>query len=76
MKLKLIPVIWVGSSLKDMKEMPEEVKKEFGHALREIQKGRDLENIKPLKHLGVTGILEIVVRVCLRIQFLSISGFF
>ncbi len=55
------PILWVGSSLKDLKEMPEEVKKEFGHSLREIQKGRDPGNAKQLKHLGETGILEIVV---------------
>ncbi|MDE3055648.1 MAG: type II toxin-antitoxin system RelE/ParE family toxin [Verrucomicrobiota bacterium] len=58
---KLKPVIWIGSSLKDMREMPEEVKKEFGHALREIQKGLTPENTKPLKHMGVAGISEIVV---------------
>lgn len=41
--------------------MPEDVKKEFGHSLREIQKGRDPGNIKLLKHLKATGIYEIVV---------------
>ncbi len=53
------PILWIASSLKDMKDMPEEVKKEFGHSLREIQKRRDPGNIKPLKHLEETGILEI-----------------
>lgn len=55
------PILWIGSSLKDLKEMPETVIKEFGHSLRDIQKGRDPGNIKPLRHLGETGILEIVV---------------
>lgn len=55
------PILWIASSLKDMKAMSEEVKKEFGHSLREIQKGRDPGNIKPLKHLGEAGILEIIV---------------
>jgi len=53
--------MWIASSLKDLKALPEAVKKEFGHALREIQKGKDPGNIKALKHLGVTGILEIVI---------------
>lgn len=57
----LTPLLWIGSSLRDLKEMPEEVKKEFGHSLREIQKGRNPGNIKPLKHLGQPGISEIVV---------------
>src|SRR3990167_4624778 len=55
------PVLWIASSLRDMKCMPEGVQKEFGHSLRDIQKGRDPGNIKPLKHLGESGILEIVV---------------
>ena len=55
------PVIWVGSSLKDLKDMPQDVQAEFGHSLREIQKGKDPGNTKPLKHLGVSGVSEIVV---------------
>src|SRR5579863_931255 len=55
------PILWIGSSLKNLREMPEEVKKEFGHSLREIQKGRDPGNIKPLRHLGVSGVSEIIV---------------
>jgi phage-related protein len=55
------PLLWIGPSLKNLRDMPEDVKKEFGHSLREIQKGRDPGNIKPLKHLGETGILEIIV---------------
>lgn len=54
------PILWIGSSLKDLKEMPEEVKKEFGHSLREIQKGRDPGNIKPLRHIAA-GVSEIIV---------------
>ncbi len=55
------PLLWIGSSLNDLREMPEEVKKEFGHSLREIQKGRDPGNITHLRHLGVSGISEISV---------------
>lgn len=57
----LRPVLWIGSSLKDVKSMPEKVKKEIGHSLREIQKNRDPGNTKPLKHLSEPGISEIVV---------------
>ncbi len=55
------PVLWIGSSRKDLKDLPEEVQSEFGHSLREIQKGKDPGNAKPLKHLGVSGVSEIVV---------------
>jgi phage-related protein len=59
--LQLRPILWIGSSLKDLKNMPEDVKKEFGHSLREIQKGRDPGNTKSLRHLGEPGVSEIVV---------------
>jgi phage-related protein len=54
-------VLWIGSSKKDLRDMPEEVRSEFGHSLREIQKGKDPGNTKPLRHLGVSGVSEIVV---------------
>ncbi len=57
----LKPVLWIGSSRKDLKDMPEEVQSEFGHSLREIQKGKDPGNTKPLRHLGESSISEIVV---------------
>ena len=41
--------------------MPDNVKREFGHSLRDIQKGRDPGNTKLLKHLGEPGVSEIVV---------------
>jgi phage-related protein len=54
------PVLWVGATKKALKEMPIDVQKEFGHSLREIQKGKDPGNTKPLKHLQEP-IREIVV---------------
>lgn len=54
------PILWIGSSKKDLKEMPVEVQKEIGHSLREIQKGKDPGNTKPLRHLHEP-ISEIVV---------------
>jgi phage-related protein len=33
------PVVWVGSSLKDLKGFPAEVQDEVGHALQEAQCG-------------------------------------
>ncbi len=54
------PLLWIGSSKKDLKEMPVGVRKEIGHSLRELQKGRDPGNTKPLKHLHEP-ISEVVV---------------
>lgn len=47
----LKPILWISSSKKDLKEMPIEVQKEIGHSLREIQKGKDPGNVKPLRLL-------------------------
>lgn len=55
------PLRWVGSSRKDMRAMPEEVQSEFGHSLREVQKGKDPGNTRPLKHLNESGISEVRV---------------
>lgn len=60
LSLKLKPLLWAGSSLKDLREMPDDVKADVGHSLREVQKAKDPGNIKLLKHLGESGIWEIV----------------
>ena len=57
---KLKPLLWIGSSLKDLKEMPDSVISDIGHSLREVQKGKDPGNAKMLSHLGSSGIWEIV----------------
>ena len=59
-RVPMKPILWVGSSKKDLKELPPDVQREFGHSLREIQKERDPGNTKPLKHLHEP-IREIVV---------------
>jgi phage-related protein len=40
--------------------MPDEVKSDIGHSLRELQKGKDPGNSKMLTHLGESGIWEII----------------
>ncbi len=56
----LKPILWIGSSKKNLKDMPIGVQKEIGHSLRELQKGKDPGNTKPLRHLHEP-IREIVV---------------
>ncbi|MCI5065505.1 type II toxin-antitoxin system RelE/ParE family toxin [bacterium] len=56
------PVLFIGSSKRDLKEFPLEVKREVGHALQWVQRGHKPPSAKPLK--GATfkgsGVLEIV----------------
>lgn len=56
----LKPVVWVGSSLKDLRAFPAEVKDAMGFALYVAQRGGKAENAKPLTGYGGAGVLEIV----------------
>jgi phage-related protein len=53
-------LVWVGSSLKDLREFPEAVKDEMGFALYETQCGLKPLDAKPLKGFGGAKVLEIV----------------
>ena len=58
-----VPVVWVGSSLEDLKEFPEEVRGEMGHALFMAQTGGKHPDAKPLTGdpaFRGAGVLEIV----------------
>lgn len=54
------PLVWIGSSLKDLREFPDEVKDEMGFALFEAQCGLKPVAAKPLKGFGGAGVLEVV----------------
>lgn len=51
-------IVWVGSSLEDLRKFPEAVKDEIGYALHRAQEGKKHNKAKPLK--GFRGVLEIV----------------
>lgn len=59
-KPKTKPVVWVGSSLKDMQAMPEDVKDTFGFALHIAQSGGKHPDVKPMKGFSGAGVLEVV----------------
>jgi phage-related protein len=54
------PLIWVGSSKKDLMGLPLEVIKLFGHALDFAQRYGQHDSVKVLKGFGGTGVLEVV----------------
>ena len=49
---------WMGSSLEDLSAFPVEVKRAFGFALREVQKGITPGMARPLKRFG-SGVFEL-----------------
>jgi phage-related protein len=55
------PVVWVGSSRRDLRGFPREVRRELGQALYTAQQGDTDPSAKPLKGFGGGSVLEIVV---------------
>ena len=51
-------IVWISSSLKDLKGFPTEVQREMGFALYRAQLGKKSDKAKPLK--GLDGVMEIV----------------
>ncbi len=54
------PVVWVGSSRRDLKAFPEEVQANIGYALYAAQCGEEYRSVKALKGFGGRSVLEIV----------------
>ena len=56
--LKLVE--WIGSSLNDLKEFPDEVQEVVGYALYIAQCGDNRPSAKPLKGFKGSGVVEVV----------------
>ena len=56
------PAIWIGSSLRDLRAMPEQVRRDIGQALYTAQQGASDPAAKPLKGFGGARVMEIVER--------------
>ncbi|HXM60812.1 MAG TPA: type II toxin-antitoxin system RelE/ParE family toxin [Terriglobales bacterium] len=56
----LKPVIWVGSSRKDLREFPELVQDRMGYAPYVAQRGGKHRDAKALSGFGGAGVVEIV----------------
>lgn len=54
------PLFWVGSTLRDLKSFPAEVRQEVGFAQFQAQLGRKHQDAKILKGFGGAGVLEVV----------------
>jgi phage-related protein len=56
----LKPVIWVGSSLKDLRAFPEPVQDHMGYALYVAQRGGRHRDTKTLSGFGGAGVVEVM----------------
>jgi phage-related protein len=59
---KVKPVIWIGSSRRDLRSMPPEVRRNIGQALYTAQQGMTDPAAKPLKGFVGARVMEIVER--------------
>jgi phage-related protein len=57
---KIKTVVWIASTLKDLKTFPDDVKDVIGYALYQAQIGRKAPSAKPLSGFGGAGVLAIV----------------
>lgn len=53
-------ITYLGSTEKDSKKLPEEVKELFSYALIVARAGGEYEDAKPLKGFGGRGVMEVV----------------
>jgi phage-related protein len=56
----LKPVIWVGSSRRDLRAFPEPVRDHMGYALYVAQRGGKHRDAKTLSGFGGAGVMEVV----------------
>jgi len=54
------PLLWIGSSKKDLQAFPEDVQDVVGYALHLAQEGGKHPSAKPFTEFGGAGVLEIV----------------
>jgi phage-related protein len=56
------PVVWIGSSRRDLRGMPPQVRRDIGQALYIAQQGLTDPAAKPMKGFGGARVMEIVER--------------
>ena len=59
-KKTLKPLLWIGSSKKDLLTMPPEIRTDFGHGLYEAQCGDHPDIGKTLSGFGGANIIELI----------------
>ena len=57
------PLVWIGSSLADLRRLPVVVRAAIGFELYALQRGRDPSDWKPMPSIGL-GVREVRVHVC------------
>ena len=62
MPTRVKEIVWIGSTLKDLRRCPQQVRKDIGKALYAAQCGETDPSAKPLAGFGGTHVMEIIER--------------
>lgn len=54
------PLVWIGSSRRDLRGFPRQVKRDIGYALYAAQQGETDPAAKPMKGFGGQSVIEII----------------
>lgn len=57
----MIKIAFIGNSLKNLKDFPESARSDAGYALRNVQKGNEPTDWKPMSSIGA-GVKEIRIK--------------
>jgi phage-related protein len=68
------PLLWVGSSREDLRDLERDVRLELGTDLRRVQSGLQPRDWKPMASVGA-GVVEIRVRVAGAYRLMYIAKF-
>ncbi|MGO9124333.1 MAG: type II toxin-antitoxin system RelE/ParE family toxin [Terriglobales bacterium] len=56
------PIVWIGSSRRDLRAFPREVRRDIGQSLYVAQQGETDPSVKPLRGFGGASVMEVVAR--------------
>jgi phage-related protein len=68
------PIVWLGSTLEDIRAFPEDSRRLAGHYLHLVQQGLDPPDWKPMRSVG-PGVYEIRIRTRVERRIFYISKF-
>jgi phage-related protein len=68
------PLVWLGSSLEDLRHFPADARRAAGHQLHRLQWGLEPEHWKPMPTVG-TGVREIRIQTGRAFRILYLTKF-
>jgi phage-related protein len=68
------PLVWLGSSLDDLRAFPDDARQEAGFQLRRVQRGLLPDDWKPMTTVG-TGVIEIRIHTAQEYRVFYVAKF-